>query len=101
MDVFTWIMVAGLPTSMRRNRPLTNDELAWKYFGEISVHHKGDIVTQVIEGTYQVLKRLITVKAVLSKCEVFNCQSVNDLFLMRLRLSTNMTVVIRQLLRTW
>lgn len=34
----------------------TNGLVAWKDFGEISVHHKGDIVTQVIEGAYQVLK---------------------------------------------
>lgn len=34
----------------------TNGLVAWKNFGEISVPHKGDIVEQVIEGAYTVLK---------------------------------------------
>nr|WP_246316601.1 DUF932 domain-containing protein [Scandinavium goeteborgense] len=34
----------------------THDLVAWEYFGEISVHHKVDIFTQVIESAYQVLK---------------------------------------------
>ncbi|MGK0707050.1 DUF932 domain-containing protein [Yokenella regensburgei] len=34
----------------------TNGLVAWKNFGEISVPHKGDIVGQVIEGAYEVLK---------------------------------------------
>lgn len=33
----------------------TNGLVCWKSFGEISVPHKGDIVSQVIEGAYEVL----------------------------------------------
>lgn len=34
----------------------SNGLVAWKNFGEISVPHKGDIVGQVIEGAFEVLK---------------------------------------------
>lgn len=34
----------------------SNGLVAWKDFGEIRVPHKGDIVGQVIEGAYTVLK---------------------------------------------
>lgn len=34
----------------------TNGLVAWKDFGEISVPHKGDIIGQVIEGAYEVLR---------------------------------------------
>ncbi|MFK3662771.1 DUF932 domain-containing protein [Scandinavium sp. NPDC088450] len=34
----------------------TNGLVAWKNFGEFIVPHKGDIVGQVIEGAYEVLK---------------------------------------------
>lgn len=34
----------------------SNGLVAWKNFGEISVPHKGDIVGQVIEGAYEVLR---------------------------------------------
>ena len=33
----------------------TNGLVCWKSFGEINVPHKGDIVSQVIEGAYEVL----------------------------------------------
>lgn len=33
----------------------SNGLVCWKSFGEISVPHKGDIVSQVIEGAYEVL----------------------------------------------
>lgn len=33
----------------------TNGLVCWKSFGEISVPHKGNIVSQVIEGAYEVL----------------------------------------------
>lgn len=39
----------------------TNGLVAWKNFGEIKVPHKGDIVGQVIEGAYEVLKTFDTV----------------------------------------
>ncbi|BBR61397.1 DUF932 domain-containing protein [Klebsiella sp. WP4-W18-ESBL-05] len=41
----------------------TNGLVAWKNFGEISVPHKGDIVGQVIEGAYEVLKTFDNVES--------------------------------------
>ena len=39
-----------------RRQVCSNGLVAWKDFGEIRVPHKGDIVGQVIEGAYTVLK---------------------------------------------
>nr|ULG18986.1 hypothetical protein RM5p2_00045 [Serratia proteamaculans] len=41
----------------------TNGLVAWKDFGEISVPHKGDIIGQVIEGAYEVLRTFDNVES--------------------------------------
>lgn len=53
----------------------SNGLVAWKNFGEISVPHKGDIVDQVIEGAYEVLK---TFDSVAENIELMRSIQVNE-----------------------